>query len=181
MNKLSGARRRSRREILALDEANAEASSDGVQGDAATSGATADDENVQGVSRAGSDQSRLLDRPRRNDGLIGDPLPDSGESRSATAVVGGERGLVQDECAAGRRGDRGGGAEPAQASGGGHGGLGVLERESESAMREKERKKFGLRKVALGIGHGDLDFGAFWAFFEKGDGLIGYKDWHTQR
>lgn len=80
MNELRGPRGRARGEIISLDESDAEASGDGVKGDAASSGASADHEDVERVNRAGANQCQLLDRPGRNGNVrAADPLPNCRE------------------------------------------------------------------------------------------------------
>lgn len=86
MNELGGARGSSGREILSLDEANAESSSDGVQRHAGAGGATADNENIQRTGGTRADERRPLDLSRRHGSKwIVDLLSDSGEMRSPVA------------------------------------------------------------------------------------------------
>ncbi|KAL3635564.1 hypothetical protein CASFOL_020111 [Castilleja foliolosa] len=58
MDELSRPRRSAGREIIPLNKPDSKPTRGGIQSDAAAGGATADDEDVQEVSRAGADQSR---------------------------------------------------------------------------------------------------------------------------
>ena len=77
MYKFGGSGGGSRREILALHEAYPEPAGGGIERDAASGGATANDEHVQGLSGCGPRQrhslrvSRGRGRPRPRDALPG--------------------------------------------------------------------------------------------------------------
>lgn len=121
MNELRRPRGRARGEIVSLDESDAEASGNRVEGDAASGGAAANHEDVERVNRAGADQCRLLDRPGRNGSVqVADPLPNCRELGPTAEVVGRQRGLVEEDCTSGYGGDCGGAQSAAQASRGGH-------------------------------------------------------------
>lgn len=120
MNELGRARRRPGWEILALNEAYAKSSSNGIERDATSSGASTNNKNVKRIDRAGTDQSRLLNRSGRNNcSQIIDLVPVWLESvTTGTTVIRSERRLKQDWSAG--SGGYGGNGDLTQPCGCGH-------------------------------------------------------------